>query len=84
MHMGATSQIILTSHYYLIITILLSSDTNPIGIEVAGDIEHGKPRTRSHYFVRIFVDGNKVAKSTRKSRSTAIKWEWDGKQKMCE
>ncbi|KIJ94632.1 hypothetical protein K443DRAFT_354461 [Laccaria amethystina LaAM-08-1] len=38
----------------------------------------GEPRIRSYYFVRLYVDGQKVSKSTKSEPSSSVlKWKWN-------
>jgi hypothetical protein len=54
-----------------------------LGIEVKGDVEKGKKRTRSQHSVCLSVDDKEVVKSTNpKPRSPIIKWEWTTDNKM--
>ncbi|KJA14099.1 hypothetical protein HYPSUDRAFT_49438 [Hypholoma sublateritium FD-334 SS-4] len=51
-------------------------------IEVTQDVRNKKPGKRSHFFVRVYVANNKVAKSTREPHSEVINWKWDGGEKF--
>lgn len=55
---------------------LLSTD-RCLGIEV--EVEGiGERRIRSYYFVQLYVNGQKVSKSTKsKPSSSVLKWKWD-------
>lgn len=70
---------ILQSKYEITIITLLSTDICP-DIEVDGDIEDGK--WRSKHFVRLYVDNNEVAKSTKEPTSSVLKWEWNADNQM--
>jgi hypothetical protein len=51
-----------------------------LDIEVEGDIENG---IRSEYYVRLYVNDNKVAKSTKsRLQSSVVKWEWKANNQM--
>jgi hypothetical protein len=61
----------------------LFSTDRCLDIEVVGDVENGKLRTRSQYSVRLYVADKEVAKSTEfKPRSSALKWEWNADNQM--
>jgi hypothetical protein len=54
-----------------------------LDIELEGDVENGRQRTRSHYSVRLYVADKEVAKSTRsKPHSLMLKWEWNAANQM--
>jgi hypothetical protein len=69
---------ILGSKIAIAITTLLSADLDLyLDIEVEGDIENGKSKTRSHYIVKLSVANKVVAELTHpKPRSSMLKWEW--------
>jgi hypothetical protein len=46
-----------------------------LGIEVVGDLEK-KLNIRMHHFLKVYVDGEKVAKSEKKSSVPPPRWEW--------
>jgi hypothetical protein len=75
---------ILGSKIAIAITTLLSADLDLyLDIEVEGDIENGKPKTRSHYIVRLSVANKVVVESTHtKPRSSVLKWEWTANNEM--
>ncbi|KDR71040.1 hypothetical protein GALMADRAFT_802023 [Galerina marginata CBS 339.88] len=53
------------------------------GIEVECDVENGKWKAQSQYFVRISVADKEVAKSTNsKPRSSVLKWEWSANNQI--
>ena len=55
-----------------------------LDIEIEGEVENGKRRARSQYFVRVYVADKKVTESTHpKPRSSVLKWEWNADNKMC-
>jgi hypothetical protein len=73
---------ILGSKIAIAIRALFSSDRY-LDIEVEGDVENGKQRTRSQYSVRLSVADAEVAKSMHpKPRSSVLKWEWNANNKM--
>jgi hypothetical protein len=62
---------------------MLFSAHRYLGIEVEGDVEKGKKRTRSQYSVCLSVDDKEVVKSANpKPCSSIIKWEWNTNNKM--
>jgi hypothetical protein len=77
---------ILASKIAIPITTLLSADLDLdpyLDIEVEGDIENGKPKTRSHYIVQLSVANKVVVESTcPKPRSSVLKWEWTANNEM--
>ena len=73
---------ILGSKNAIAIMTLFSTD-HYLDIEVEGDVENGKRRTRSQYSVRVYVADKEVAKSTTsKLRSSVLKWEWNADNQM--
>jgi hypothetical protein len=70
---------ILGSKNAIAIMTLFSTD-GYLAIEVEGDVENGKQRTRSQYSVRLYVADKEVAKS--KPRSLLLKWEWNADNEM--
>jgi hypothetical protein len=73
---------ILASKIAIAITTLLSADLD-LDIEVEGDIENGKPKTRSHYIARLSVANKVVVESTHPNpRSSMLKWAWTVNNEM--
>ena len=77
---------ILASQFAIAITTLLSADLDLdlyLDIQVEGDIENGKPKTRSHYIVWLSVANKMVIESTLpQPRSSMLKWEWTVNNEM--
>ena len=66
-------------------SMTLFSTDHYLDIEVEGDIENGKQRTRSQYSVRVYVADKEVTKSTHlepRSSASVLKWEWNADNKM--
>ncbi len=53
-----------------------------LGIEVTWDVGNGEEGVRSHFFARVYVANNKVAKSNLQPRSAVIKWKWNPGKKL--
>jgi hypothetical protein len=56
--------------YTILLLILLI-----LGIEVVGNLEK-KSNTRTDHYLKVYVDGEKVAKSEKKSSVPPPRWEW--------
>jgi hypothetical protein len=52
-----------------------------IGIEVVGDLENGS-HPGADYFVKVYVDDKRVAKSEKKHGIPLPRWEWPEDQKL--
>ena len=73
---------ILGSKNVIAIMMLFSTDRY-LDIEIEGDVENGKQKIRSQYFVRLYVADKEVAKSTNsKPHSLVLKWEWNADNQM--